>query len=47
MRVTVLTARLMWWEGRQWKVARYEIWGAEHGDIISGNNPPSAIGSDK
>ena len=32
------------WEGRKWKVAPYEIWVAEHGDIMSGNGPAAPIG---
>ena len=34
----------IYWDGKKWKVAAYEIWVAEHGDLFSGNNPASPIG---
>lgn len=34
---------LILWEGKRWTVAPYEIWVAEHGDVVAANNPASPL----
>ncbi|CAE6928991.1 hypothetical protein ACOMICROBIO_GDFFDHBD_02473 [Vibrio sp. B1REV9] len=34
------------WDGKRWRNAPYEIWSAEHIDVLSGNNPPSSVDDD-
>ncbi|EHH1172439.1 phage tail protein [Vibrio parahaemolyticus] len=33
----------IYWEGKRWSNAPYEIWRAEHVDVINANNPPSSV----
>ena len=33
----------IYWEGKRWKNAPYEIWCAEHIEVINANNPPSSV----
>ncbi|NOH82841.1 hypothetical protein F0249_03385 [Vibrio sp. 03-59-1] len=34
------------WEGKRWSNAPYEIWSAEHIDVINANNPASPVTAD-
>lgn len=31
------------WRGKRWTNAPYEVWSAEHIDVINANNPPSPV----
>lgn len=32
---------LICWQGKRWTLAPYEIWTAEHGDVVLANTPPT------
>ena len=36
----------IFWDEKRWSLAPYEIWQAEHGDIVAANNPPAPVTSD-
>lgn len=36
----------IYWEGKRWANAPYEIWSAEHIDVINANNPASPVTAD-
>jgi hypothetical protein len=37
---------LIQWDGKTWSVAPYEIWVAEHIDVLAGDNPAATVSAD-
>lgn len=36
----------IYWDGKRWTNAPYEVWQAEHIEVLSGHNPPSPVTRD-